>query len=85
MANLSIRRGGRREPLAGARDPWSAMDPFRLIRDLVGGDLFAGTVPAMAEAFAPELELKETKEPGQKKEEGAGERAAAQPAGKKAA
>src|SRR5512132_2238998 len=62
MANLSIRRGGRREPLAGAWEPSSAQDPFRLIRDLLGGDLFAGTVPAMAEAFAPDVEIKETKD-----------------------
>lgn len=62
MANLSIRRGRRREPLAGAWEPSGAQDPFRLSRGLLGGDLFAGTVPAMAEMFAPDVELKETKD-----------------------
>lgn len=62
MANITTRRSEPHEALAGVLDPARALDPFRMLRDLMRGDLFAGTVPAMAEAFAPDVEIKETKD-----------------------
>lgn len=59
MANIT-RRGEPREALAGPLDPLRALDPFRILRDLMGGDPFAGTVPASSAAFAPDIEVKET-------------------------
>jgi len=68
MANLSTRRGEPQESLATAGDParmtapFRALDPFRIIRDLVGSDPFAGMVQAARTAFAPDIEIKETKD-----------------------
>ncbi|WP_437306455.1 Hsp20/alpha crystallin family protein [Sorangium sp. So ce388] len=65
MANLNIRRG---EPLATAwepahmTDPLRALDPFRIIRDLMGADPFAGMVQAASTVFEPNVEIKETKD-----------------------
>ncbi|WP_438005342.1 HSP20 family small heat-shock protein [Sorangium sp. So ce321] len=68
MANLSTRRGEPQESLTTAWDPartmgpLRALDPFRIIRDLVGTDPFAGMVQAARTAFAPDIEIKETKD-----------------------
>lgn len=62
MANITTRRGETSEAIAGPWDPLRALDPFRLVRDLVGGDPFAGTVPAVSTAFVPDIEVKETKD-----------------------
>lgn len=68
MANLSIRRGEQRQPLASiwdpARmmDPLRMMDPFRMIRDFFGSDPFASMVPAASAIFTPDIEIKETKD-----------------------
>ncbi len=62
MANITTRRSEPREALASILDPARALDPFRLIRDLMGVDPFAGSIPATAEMFAPDVEIKETKD-----------------------
>jgi HSP20 family protein len=74
MANLSIRKNEPREPMAKtwdprgtmsplrAMDPFRMMDPFRVIRDMMSMDPFAGLVAPMSEIFAPDIELKETKD-----------------------
>lgn len=63
MANLNIRRGEPREQgLARPFDPMRAMDPFRMIREMMAGDVFGGLVPAASEIFAPDIEVKETKD-----------------------
>jgi HSP20 family protein len=63
MANLSIRRGEPREPgLARTWDPLRAMDPFQMIREMMSGDVFGGLVPTTSEIFAPDIEVKETKD-----------------------
>jgi HSP20 family protein len=67
MANLSIRRGEPRQeaavwdPLRGM-DPRSPFDPLRMMRDLMGIDPFAGLVSPSSAMFAPEIEIKETKD-----------------------
>jgi len=66
MANLSIRRGEPRQE-ATVWDPLRMMeqrafDPFRMIRDMMGADPFAGLVAPMSGMFAPDIEIKETKE-----------------------
>jgi len=63
MANLSIRRGEPRETgLARAWDPLRGMDPLRMIREMMTGDVFGGLAPTIPEGFAPDLEVKETKD-----------------------
>lgn len=70
MANLSIRKGQERErtqasvwdPLRGM-ESLRAWDPFRMMRDILGTDPFAGLVAPMAGGiFAPDIEVKETKD-----------------------
>lgn len=59
MSNLSVRHKEARE----AREvrPWTpSMDPFRMIRSLLGADPFAGLVSPVVEAFVPDIEIKET-------------------------
>jgi HSP20 family protein len=74
MANLSIRKSEPREPMAktwdprGAlsplrtMDPFRMMDPLRIMRDMMSMDPFAGLVAPLSEMFAPDIELKETKD-----------------------
>lgn len=63
MADLSIRRGGSREVFAGSSwEPLRALDPLRMMRELFNMDPFAGMVVPGATAFAPEIEIKETKD-----------------------
>lgn len=62
MANITTRRGEPREALAGPWDPLRALDPLRIVRDLMGVDPFAGTVPAESGAFVPDIEVKESKD-----------------------
>jgi HSP20 family protein len=68
MANLSVRRGEPRQALAGTMDPFRAMeslrtmDPFRMMRELMGVDPFAGMVAPAGAMFAPDIEIKETKD-----------------------
>jgi HSP20 family protein len=69
MANLSVRRGEAvRRELPTAWDPrrmmesMQGMDPFRIIRDFMGMDPFAGLVAPTGGMFAPDIEIKETKE-----------------------
>ncbi len=61
MANIT-RSNEPRQGLANILDPARALDPFRLIRDLIGVDPFAGSVTSTAETFAPDVEIKETKD-----------------------
>ena len=67
MANLRVRHGETRQEPA-VWDPFRMMesartlDPVRLIRDMMGGDPFAGMVGAGGAAFAPDVEIKETKD-----------------------
>ncbi len=67
MANMNIRRNQPREQIATA-DPLRGMgsmmtiDPFRMIRDLMGADPFAGLVAPTGVSFAPDIEIKETKD-----------------------
>jgi len=42
-------------------DPFRSMDPFRMMREMMGADPFSGTAPVVAGAFAPDIEVKETK------------------------
>jgi HSP20 family protein len=67
MANLSIRRGEpRQEPAVWdpfrMMDPMRAFDPLRMMRDLMGTDPFAGLVSPAGAPFAPDIEIKETKD-----------------------
>jgi HSP20 family protein len=69
MANLSVHRSEQREPTAATVwDPLRAMtsmrslDPFRMMRDLLTGDPFAGMVVPAGAMFAPDIEIKETKD-----------------------
>jgi HSP20 family protein len=69
MANLSIRRGEQREQTtpalwdpARAMDPFRMLDPFRMIRDIMGPDVFGGLVQPTGGMFAPDIEVKETKD-----------------------
>jgi HSP20 family protein len=63
MANLSVRRNEPREPLGGTlMEPLRALDPLRMIRDLLGADPFGGMVQATGTMFAPDIEIKETKD-----------------------
>jgi len=69
MANLNVRRNEPREQgLARPResfrgmDPFRAWDPFGMIRDIMGTDVFGGLVQPTAELFAPDIEVKETKD-----------------------
>lgn len=62
MANITTRRGEPHGGLAGFVDPARGFDPFRLMRDILSGDPFAGSVAAMSESFAPDVEIKETKD-----------------------
>jgi HSP20 family protein len=68
MANLSIRKNEPRESMAktweprGMTSPLRALDPFRMIRDMMSLDPFAGLVAPMSEMFAPDIEIKETKD-----------------------
>jgi HSP20 family protein len=68
MANLNVRRGEARRETPSvwdprrAMDPMQAMDPMRLIRELMGMDPFAGLVAPTGAMFAPDIEIKETKE-----------------------
>lgn len=65
MANLSIRRGEPRQE-ATVWDPFRmmerAMDPVRMIREMMGADPFAGLVSPGGAMFAPDIEIKETKD-----------------------
>jgi HSP20 family protein len=67
MANLSVRRGEPRHE-AAAWDPFHMMehhrafDPMRLFREMMSGDPFAGLVAAGSAAFAPDVEIRETKD-----------------------
>jgi HSP20 family protein len=69
MANLSIRRGeaGRRETPT-IWDPrrmmerMQVMDPFRLLHEMMSMDPFAGLVAPTGTMFAPDIEIRETKE-----------------------
>jgi HSP20 family protein len=58
MANLNIRRGEPRQEM----EPLRALDPLRIFRDLLGIDPFAGLVAPTSTMFAPEIEIKETKD-----------------------
>jgi HSP20 family protein len=67
MANLSVRRGEpRQEPAVW--DPFrmlglpQSLDPMRMIRDIMGTDPFAGMVSPGGGSFAPDIEIKETKD-----------------------
>src|SRR5277367_5971777 len=68
MANLSVHRSEQREPTTTAWDPLRTMtsmrslDPFRMMRDLLAGDPFAGMVAPASAMFAPDIEIKETKD-----------------------
>jgi HSP20 family protein len=69
MANMNIRRNQPREQLATSSDPLRGLgsmftlDPYRMIRDIMGADPFAGLVTPTGEMmFAPDIELKETKD-----------------------
>jgi HSP20 family protein len=62
MANLSIRRGEQREQPATVWDPLRSLDPFRMIRDMLGTDPFAGLVAPTQTLFEPDIEIKETKD-----------------------
>ncbi len=68
MANLSIRKSEPREPMAktweprGMMSPFRALDPVRMIRDMMSLDPFAGLVAPLSEMFAPDIEIKETKD-----------------------
>ncbi len=63
MANLKVRRDEPRETgLSRGWDPMRAMDPFRMIRDLMQADVFGGLVAPTSELFAPDIEVKETKD-----------------------
>jgi HSP20 family protein len=67
MANLNIRRGEPRQEAAvwdplRTTEPLRSFDPMRLFRDMMGGDPFAGLVAAGGAAFAPDVEIKETKD-----------------------
>ncbi len=67
MANLNIRRGEGRQEMSGwdplhSTDPMRAFDPFRMIRDIMGADPFAGMVSPDGGMFAPDIEIKENKE-----------------------
>lgn len=65
MANLNIRRGEQREQggLARTWDPTRMTDPLRMLREMMTGDVFGGLVAPTSEAmFAPDIEVKETKD-----------------------
>ena len=72
MANLSIRKSEPRESMAKTWDPRSSplrsldpfrmMDPVRMIRDMMSFDPFGGLVAPLSEMFAPDIEIKETKD-----------------------
>jgi len=70
MADLSIRKGEPREqgmtrgrePFQRTIDPLRAWDPFQMIRDLMGSDVFGGMVAPASGMFAPDIEVKETKD-----------------------
>jgi HSP20 family protein len=69
MANLSIRRGEQREQATPAvwdptrgMEPFRMFDPFRMMRDIMGPDLFGGLVHPSGGMFAPDIEVKETKD-----------------------
>jgi HSP20 family protein len=67
MANLSIHRSEQREPTAATvwdplRTSVRSLDPFRMMRDLLTGDPFAGLVAPASTMFAPDIEIKETKD-----------------------
>jgi HSP20 family protein len=67
MANLSVRKGEPRQeasvwdPFRGM-EPMRALDPLRIFRDLMGMDPFAGLVSPQGTMFAPDFEVKETKD-----------------------
>src|SRR5687767_1580112 len=62
MANLNIRRDDPREPLTTIRDPLRttdllrSLDPFRMIRYVIGSDPLAGMLSTAGELFAPDVE-----------------------------
>lgn len=64
MANISIRRDNGNAPIQPARvEP--RFEPFRMMRDLLGWDPFREMAPYVAQipaAFAPDFEVKETKD-----------------------
>jgi HSP20 family protein len=69
MANLSIKRGEQREQAtptvwdpARGMDPFRLLDPFRMIQGLMGPDVFGGLVQPSGGMFAPDIEVKETKD-----------------------
>jgi HSP20 family protein len=65
MANLNVRRGETQRDMPTAWDPMGsmrAMDPLRMIRDIMGVDPFAGLVAPMSAMFAPDIEIKESKD-----------------------
>jgi len=62
MANLITRRSEPGGSLAGFMDPLGGLDPFRMIRNLMGADPFAGMVQATGAMFMPDIEIKETKD-----------------------
>jgi HSP20 family protein len=43
-------------------DPMQVMDPMRMIREFMGMDPFAGLVAPTGAMFAPDIEIKETKD-----------------------
>lgn len=66
MANLSVRRGGEPRGETAAWDPLRMMerafDPVRMMREMMGADPFGGLVAPMSGMFAPDVEIKETKD-----------------------
>jgi hypothetical protein len=66
MANITTRRNEPREALASILDPARALDPFRLIRDLIGGKE-AGGKELSAGREAQKKDEAATTQPAQKK------------------
>src|SRR5262249_55178712 len=62
MANLSIRRGEQHEAPAQVWDPFRSIDPFQMIRSMLGADPFAGLVAPTGTLFEPDIEIKEAKD-----------------------
>jgi HSP20 family protein len=68
MANLNVRRGEPRQegatwdPLRVMEGFGRSFDPLRLMRDLMSTDPFAGMVAPASGTFAPDIEIKETKD-----------------------
>src|SRR3954470_3190072 len=62
MANLRVRQEERAEPVVRGWDPIRGMDPIRMLRDFFGADPFAGLAAPAGGVFAPDIEIKETKD-----------------------